>query len=210
MANWNIEGLWRDMQERPLMYPLFRVYGAFMSIKRYEHMPFYFYPQGTAIVGLEDKLINRIDWCVDAHEEGRNQPAHFYNFYQRMVYVTKNFLRYQNSTVANLMYDTQAPVPTYHKMNSVIGLQNLKFYLAAGATHMLGMMYLSFFFRYRRLSLPTSLVIGSAYYCAFENINNILYKVLVDREVLNAARALGQEAHCQPTGTVKNRGFNYK
>ena len=42
MGDW--QSFWRDFSERPLAYPLFRVYGAFMDIKRYEHMPFYFYP----------------------------------------------------------------------------------------------------------------------------------------------------------------------
>ena len=36
----------RDLQERPLLYPLFRAGNAFMEIKRYDHMPFYFYPRG--------------------------------------------------------------------------------------------------------------------------------------------------------------------
>eukprot|EP00352_Strombidinopsis_acuminata_P007895 CAMPEP_0176374364 /NCGR_PEP_ID=MMETSP0126-20121128/26706_1 /TAXON_ID=141414 ORGANISM="Strombidinopsis acuminatum, Strain SPMC142" /NCGR_SAMPLE_ID=MMETSP0126 /ASSEMBLY_ACC=CAM_ASM_000229 /LENGTH=73 /DNA_ID=CAMNT_0017734911 /DNA_START=8 /DNA_END=229 /DNA_ORIENTATION=+ len=62
----------RDVQERPLFYPLFRVYSAFMGIKRYDHMPYYFYPQGVKVVAFEDSVINFLDWMVDAHEESRN------------------------------------------------------------------------------------------------------------------------------------------
>jgi hypothetical protein len=105
-------------------------------------------------------------------------------------------LRFQNATMANIMFDTQAPVPTYDKLNSVIALNNMKFYAAAIATHMIGFIYLSFFFRYRRVGFVPALAIGSAYYWAFENVNNILYKVIVDRHVLQNARLFGMEAHC--------------
>ena len=86
----------------------------------------------------------------------------------------------------------------------------MKFYLAAGASHIVGMMYLSYFFRYRRVGFAPMLAIGSAYYWAFENFNNILYKVIVDRPVLSTARTFGMEAHCQPCGLLRNRSFNYK
>ena len=181
-----------------------------MSIKRYEHMPFYFYPHGQSIVGKQDTLLNLIDWAVDAHEESRNEPAHFLSFYNRSVYVFDNFFRYQNPTMANIMFDTQAPTPTYDKLNSQIRQQTMKFYLAAASTHMLGLMYLSFFFRYRRVGFVPSVAIGSAYYWAFENINNILYKVIVDREILSTARSFGLNAHAQPCGTLRNRGLNFK
>jgi len=87
MGDWTVENLWRDFCERPLLYPLFRVYGAFMSIKRYDHMPFYFYPSGVSIVENQNKLINLIDWAVDAHEDTRNQPTYAVNFYRRSTYV---------------------------------------------------------------------------------------------------------------------------
>ena len=35
-------------------------------------MPYYFYPQGVNVVKLEDRIINFLDWTLDAHEEGRN------------------------------------------------------------------------------------------------------------------------------------------
>lgn len=82
-----------------------------MDIKRYEHMPFYFYPQGVGVVNIEDKLLNFADWAVDAHEESRNPNDRNRNFYQRSVYVYRNFIRYQNPTIANVMFDTKASKP---------------------------------------------------------------------------------------------------
>ena len=192
------------------MYPLFRVYGAFMNIKRYDHMPYYFYPSGVSIVSMQDKLLNLIDWAVDAHEETRGKKEHKINFYNRSLYLWNNWLRYQNATMANVLYDTQAPETSYQKLESVIALSNLKFYLAASAVNVLALMYMSFFFRCRRVGFVPTLAIGSAFYWAFENSNNILYKVLVDRQVLATARSCGLDAHCQPVGTRKNRGFNYQ
>lgn len=209
MGDWTAENLWRDFTERPLLYPLFRVYGAFMDIKRYEHMPFYFYPQGVSIVAQEDKILNFADWLVDAHEESRNPMDKNQNFYRRSVYVYKNFLRYQNATMCNVMFDIQAPRPAYDRLNNVVGLQNLKFYMAASATHILGFMYLSFFFRYRRVGFLPVAAIATAYYSAFESVNNILYKAIVDKAVLAEARKQGLDAQCQPCGSLKNRGHNY-
>lgn len=74
-------------------------------------MPFYFYPQGVSVVNVEDKIINFVDWAVDAHEEARNPNDRNRNFYQRSVYVLRNFLRYQNPTMANVMFDTKATRP---------------------------------------------------------------------------------------------------
>ena len=79
-----------------------------MDIKRYEHMPFYFYPQGVNIVSVQDKFINIIDWTVDAHEEARNPHDKNRSFYARSVFVYKNFMRYSNPTVCNILFDTKA------------------------------------------------------------------------------------------------------
>jgi hypothetical protein len=172
-------------------------------------MPFYFYPQGVSVVNIEDKIINFADWAVDAHEEGRNPNDRNRNFYQRSVYVLRNFLRYQNPTVANVMFDTKATRPQYDRLNSVISQQNLIFYLTATAVHVTGFMYMSYFFRYRRVGFLPVLAISTAYYTVFESINNILYKTVVDKQVLAESRRLGLEAHAQPSGTRKNRGFNF-
>jgi hypothetical protein len=77
-----------------------------MGIKRYDHMPFYFYPQGVSVVNLEDKLINFLDWTVDAHEEARNPHDTNRSFYARSVFALNNFGRYSNPTICNVMFDT--------------------------------------------------------------------------------------------------------
>jgi hypothetical protein len=71
-------------------------------------MPFYFYPTGVNVVSLQDRVINYLDWAVDAHEEARNNSDRNKSFYMRTVYCWDNYLRYQNDTVANIMYETQA------------------------------------------------------------------------------------------------------
>jgi len=81
MADWSVETLWRDFQNRPLLYPLFRIYGSFMDIKRYEHMPYYLYPRAKAVISFEDHIINFLDFAVDAHEENRNTEDKNRNFY---------------------------------------------------------------------------------------------------------------------------------
>ena len=70
-------------------------------------------------------------------------------------------------------------------------------------------MYLSFFFRYRRVSALPTLAIASAYYVFFENINNIMYKLIVDRAVIRDARIMGFSAQVQPVGQNKPRGLNF-
>ena len=84
------------------------------------------------------------------------------------------------------------------------------YYGATSLVHITALSYLSFFFRYRRLGRLPVLAIGSAYYCAFENINNIMYKVIVDRHVLRTARNFGLGEHCQPTGTNKPRDITFR
>ena len=49
-------------------------------------MPFYFYPGGVSVVGLQDKLLGYIDWAVDAHEDARNPADANKNFYLRSIY----------------------------------------------------------------------------------------------------------------------------
>lgn len=210
MADWSWETISRDFMNRPLFYPLLRIYGAFMNIERYDHMPFYFYPSGVKVSSFEDSFLDFLDWTVDAHEESRNDRDKNRNFYDRSVYVLKNFHRYQNDTVANVMFDTQAPRNVYQRLNSTVGQGNIAFYTSAAAVHSLSFMYMSFFFRYRTIKALPTLAIAGAYYCFFENVNNILYKVLVDKPVLDEAKRLGQQAHLQPVGTRVPRGLNYK
>ena len=69
----------------------------------------------------------------------------------------------------------------------------MKYYATATVTHTLLFSYLSFFFRFRRLNRPQVLFVGSAYYLAFGLINNILYKTIIDRPIINEVRKMGQE-----------------
>mmetsp|Transcript_24576 Transcript_24576/g.24176 ORF Transcript_24576/g.24176 Transcript_24576/m.24176 type:complete len:83 (-) Transcript_24576:53-301(-) len=77
--------------------------------------------------------------------------------------------------------------------------------------HSLSFMYLSYFFRYRKVTLAPSFLIASAYYFYFTKTNQIAYKLLVDKQVVNTARKLGYHRQIQPVGHFKNRGchFNY-
>jgi hypothetical protein len=70
-------------------------------------------------------------------------------------------------------------------------------------------MYLSFFFRYRRVGAAPTFAIATAYYIFFENVNNIMYKLIVDKEVIRQARLLGYGSVVQPVGRPINRGLNY-
>jgi hypothetical protein len=180
-----------------------------MNIRRYDRMPFYFAPVGTTVVSFEDDFIKKLDYMIDAHEEARNPGDKNRNFYERTNYVLRNYLRYQNDTLCNVMFDTQASRLQYARLNSTVAQGNLEFYLAAGSFHTLGFMYMSYFFRYRRLGIVPTLGVASAYYILFENVNNILYKVLVDRKVISEARRLGLGKHVQPVGTKVNRLVNF-
>jgi hypothetical protein len=123
-----------------------------MGIKRYDHMPFYFYPQGQAVVSFEDSVLKFMDHLVDAHELERNKSDANKSFYYRANYVARNFHRYSNDTMANLMFDTQMRKSDYDRMNSIVDMQTGKFYLGTSALHLTIMAYSTYFFRYRTLS----------------------------------------------------------
>ena len=107
------------------------------------------------------------------------------------------------------MFDTKASKFQYVKLNSAVASGSLQFYLAAGSFHTLSFMYMSYFFRYRRLGILSTVGVASAYFIVFENVNNILYKVFVDKKVIDEARRLGLHKHVQPVGTRVNRGVNF-
>lgn len=87
--------------------------------------------------------------------------------------------------------------------------KNKVFYASTALIHSSAFMYLSYFFRYRRVGAVPTLVIAAAYYSFFENVNNIMYKLVVDRAVIQETRRLGYEAQVQPVGQPKNRGLNF-
>jgi hypothetical protein len=207
MVDWT--SFWRDFQEQPLLTPLFNLYYQFMEIKRYDHMPFYFYPYAKQWISFEDTIITFLDWLCDAHEQERNTNDKNRTFYQRSIYVYQNFLRYNNDTVANLMFDTKLRKVEYDRVNSVISKANTQYFTTMSAFHTMSFMYLTYFFRFRRVGFVPTLAISSAYYYYFTKTNNIAYKWIVDRKVLDATRQLGYPEHLQPVGHHKNRGLNY-
>lgn len=81
--------------------------------------------------------------------------------------------------------------------------------MVASTFHAVSFMYMSYFFRYRRVGALPVLFVAGLYNSVFENVNNILYKVLIDKPVLANARRMGLEQHAQPAGTHKARGFNF-
>ena len=186
----------RNLMERPFAMPLLSAYPAFVNIKRYEHMPYYFYPAGVSVVSFEDRFINLLDWLCDAHEETRNPQDKNKNFYQRAVFVYKNFNRYSNPTICNVMFDTQATRHAYDRLNAIVQRQTQLYYAAATVINSACLMYMSYFFRYRRVGPLPILAVGSAFFLVFDNTNESLYKLMVDRPILAEARRLGLEEHC--------------
>ena len=103
----------------------------------------------------------------------------------------ENFLRYQNDTVANCMFDDKLRKVDYDRYNSIITKQNTKFYLAMSALHSVSFMYLAYFFRFRRVNAVSTVLISSAYYYYFTKTNNIAYKWFVDKNILDLTREIG-------------------
>ena len=165
MLDWTT--MWRDLQEKPVLTPVLGLYNQFMNIRRYEHFPFYVYPGSRKVVGFEDSVLKFIDFLVDAHELERNKSDSGKSSYNRTNYVFNNFHRYSNDTMANLMFDTKLEKCEYDRMNSVIDQQSFKFYGAATMTHFFALSYASYFLRYRTLSKPQVLVVGTAFYFGF-------------------------------------------
>ena len=57
-------------------------------------------------MSFENTVVAFIDHLVDAHEIERNKEDLNKNSYQRNEYVVRNWHRYANDTMANLMFDT--------------------------------------------------------------------------------------------------------
>ena len=150
--SYGFEDFKSDIQEAPLAYPLLRAYGWLLSIRRYEHFPFYIYPQGMKVSSIEDGVIKFVDYMVDAHELERNKMDDGMNFYNRANYVSTNFLRYSNDTMANCMFEEKLHKNHYDRLNSVMHMSQLKYYGTTTLTHFTILAYMSYFFRYRCLN----------------------------------------------------------
>ena len=107
------------------------------------------------------------------------------------------------------MFDTRIRKSDYDRLNNVIGNATFQFYTLASISNLLVFAYSSYFFRYRKLTKIQVLAFGTGLYYSFGLINDSLYKVLVDRKVINEAKKMGYDKHVQPNGTFKLRGHNY-
>lgn len=161
------------------------------------------------MVSFEDGVLRFIDFLVDAHELERNKQDFNKNFYDRANYTARNFHRYSNDTVANLMFDTQLRKIDYDRINSVVGRQTAMFYGAATGIHLLALSWSTYALRYRTLNKPQVLAVGTVFYLGFQSINSILYKTMVDKPVIDEARNLGLGYYVQPVGETRPRGHNY-
>ena len=154
-------------------------------------MPFYFYPAAKSWISFEDTIITFLDFLVDAHELERNKDDLNRSFYQRSVYFYENFLRYSNETTANLMFDTKLRKTEYDRINAALSVANIKYYTIMSGFHAMSFMYLSYFFRYRRVGRTPTFLLSCAYYYYFTKTNNIAYKLIVDNKVISVARDIG-------------------
>ena len=180
-----------------------------MDIKRYDKMPFYFYPAAKEWISWEDGIISFVDYLADAHEHERNKNDTGKCFYERFSYVAANWFRLQNDTMVNAMYDTQLRRCDYDRLNSACKTGHSWYYFWMSSFHVVSFMYMSYFFRMRRVTLLPTMIISYAYFQYFKLTNAIGYKVFVDRKIMAAARKCGREDVVQPTGSFKPRGFNY-
>ena len=86
------------------------------------------------------------------------------------------------------MFDTQLRKIEYDELNSVSRKSNFIYYMSMTGFHTFAFMYMTYFFRYRRVNLTATLLISSAYYFFFTQVNNIAYKLIVDARIISAAR----------------------
>ena len=109
--------------------------------------------------------------------------------------MTVNWLRLQNDTMVNTMYDTQLRKIDYDRLNSVSRTGHAWYYFWMTSFHVVSFMYMSYFFRYRRVTIVPTMLISWAYFQYFKTTNNIGYKLMVDRKIIGAARRMGLEGH---------------
>ena len=89
---------------------------------------------------------------VDAHELERNKADINSTQYERTNYVARNFLRYSNDTMANLMFDAKLRKSDYDRLNSIVSQQSAIYYAGTSVLHLTILAYASYFFRFRRLN----------------------------------------------------------
>ena len=154
----------RDFWHQPLLMPLAYGLQRILTMERGGHFPFYITPSADGWGHQMDKLLVFMDHLVDAHEDERNKQDAFMDFYKRSIYVATNFHRYSNPTLGNLMFDTKAKGFEYDRVNSVLEQGITKHYLTMVGVHAFSFMYMTFFFRYRRIAAAPALAISLLYY----------------------------------------------
>lgn len=97
----------------------------------------------------------------------------------------------------------------YDRLNKVLGWRTSLYYTSATLTHFMYMAYASYFFRFRTLNKLQVLGVGTAYFFAFNFINNMQHKVIVERPFLQEVRNMGLGKHVQPNGTFGPRMLNF-
>ena len=89
---------------------------------------------------------------MDAHELERRKLVYPHSFYRRAHFVSRNFLYYSNDTMANCYYDARLRESDYDRLESTMQLSQAKYFGTAFATHFTVLAYMTYFFRYRRLT----------------------------------------------------------
>ena len=93
---------------------------AVLNKKRYDHFPFYFSPFTDEIGTWQDKFLEFGDYLIDAHEDEPAIQETEATPYKRMIFTLKHFYLYQNPTMGNLLYETQAKNYQYQKVEAAV------------------------------------------------------------------------------------------
>ena len=125
--------------------------------------------------------------------------------YDRIERVIQIYPTIHNQTMHNLWFRTALRKSEYDTLSSVYTIRNYAYLTTFTGLHVLSLAYLAYFFRYRRLTLPATLLVSVGYYAYFELTNKITYNLLVDRKITSLARSIGQGRLAQPNGTHLDR-----
>ena len=192
----------------PLLHPVIQTFYNFLYMERGHHFPFYITHSADHWADHVYHFLDFMDYLVDAHEDERNKQDQGLDFYKRSVYVFKNFHRYSNPTLGNIMFDTKASKPQYDRLNSVLAHGLAWHYGSMVGLHSFSFMYLTYHMRYRRVAALPCLLISGVYYNYFQLTNKISYKLNVDGPVAREAKKLGLGHFVQKQGAHIPKGFN--
>lgn len=112
--------------------------------------------------------------------------------YDRLERLWQTVPTIHNQTMYNLRYRTALRKSEYDTLNSIYTVRNTAYLTAFTGLHVFSLTSLAYFFRYRRLTLPATLLVSIGYYAYFELTNKIVYSAIVDRKITSFARSIGQ------------------